>query len=79
MRVDRIVKQYRAVGDYREKEKVYTEIFNDYSVADISVTDFAVLLESEWKIKYTPEKIGKSEIKQKEENSRILRSKIAEL
>lgn len=79
MRVDRIVKQYRAVGDYREKEKVYTEIFNDYSVADISVTDFTVLLESEWKIKYTPEKIGKSEIKQKEENSRILRSKIAEL
>ena len=77
MRVERILEQYEAVSDYREREKVHIRILEDYSVADISLSDFAVLLEANWKVKFTPEKVGNSEIRKREENSRILRNKIA--
>ena len=77
MRVERILEQYEAVSDYREREKVHIRILEDYSVADISLSDFAVLLEANWKVKFTPEKVGNSEIRKKEENSRLLRNKIA--
>lgn len=79
MRVDRVVKQYKPVLDYREKENVYKQIIKDYSVVNISASDFAVLMELKWNTKYIPGKIGKSEFIQKEENSRILREKTAEL
>ena len=77
MRVERILKQYETVSDYREKEKVHIRILEDYSVADITLSDFAVLLETDWKVKYTPKKVGNSEIRIREENSKILRNKIA--
>ena len=77
MRVERILKQYETVSDYREKEKVHIRILEDYSVADITLSDFAVLLETNWKIKYTPKKVGNSEMRIREENSKILRNKIA--
>lgn len=79
MRVDRIVEQYKSVLNNEDKEKVYTAIMNDYSAADISAADFAVLLESTWEIPYTPKKAGNQQIHQKEEHSRILREKIARL
>jgi hypothetical protein len=77
MRVERILEQYETVSDYREKEKVHIRILEDYSVADITLSDFAVLLETNWKVKYVPKKVGNSEIRIREENSKILRNKIA--
>ena len=77
MRVERILKQYEAVSDYREKEKVHNRILEDYSAADITLSDFAVLLETNWKVKYAPKKVGNSEIRIREENSKNLREKIA--
>ena len=77
MRVERILKQYETVADYREIEKVHSRILEDYSVADITLSDFAVLLETNWRVKYTPKKVGNSEIRVREENSKILRNKIA--
>ena len=77
MRVERILEQYEAVSDYREIEKVHIRILEDYSVADITSSDFAVLLESNWETKFTPKKVGNSEICIREENSKILRNKIA--
>ena len=79
MRVDRIVERYKSIINNDENEKVYTAILNDYSVIDLSVADFAVLLEANWKIRYTPKKAGNLQIQQKEENSRVLREKIARL
>lgn len=79
MRIDRVLKQYQPVLDYREKENIYQQIVKDYSVMNISVSDFAVLMDLKWNIKYEPEKIGKSELTQKEENSKILREKTAKL
>ena len=76
MRVERILEQYETVSDYREKEKVHIRILEDYSVADITLSDFAVLLETNWKVKYVPKKVGNSEIRIREENSKILRNKI---
>ena len=79
MRVDRVLKRYTPVLDYKEKENVYKQIINDYSVVNISASDFAVLMDVESGMKYVPKKIGKQELKQKEENSKILREKTAEL
>lgn len=78
MRVDRIVEQYRAALSNQGREDVYHTILHDHSVTDISVADFAVLLEANWKVRYTPAKIGHSQMQQKEENSRVLREKIAD-
>ena len=77
MRVERILEQYETVSDYREKEKVHIRILEDYSAADITLSDFAILLETNWKVKYVPKKVGNSEIRIREENSKILRNKIA--
>lgn len=78
MRVDRIAEQYRAALSGQGKENVYNTILNEYSVTDISVADFAVLLESNWNVRYTPAKVGHSQLMQKAENSRVLREKIAD-
>ena len=57
MRVDRVLKQYKPVLDYKEKENVYKQIIKDYSAVSISASDFAVLMDVKWNTKYVPEKI----------------------
>lgn len=79
MRIDRVLKQYTPVLNYQEKEKVYQQIMNDYSVMNVSVSDFSVLMDVKWNVKYIPKKIGTLELAQKEENSKHLREKTAEL
>ena len=51
MRLDRVLKQYKPVLDYREKETVYKQIINDYSVVTISASDFTALMELKWNVK----------------------------
>ena len=75
MRVERILEQYETVSDYREIEKVHIRILEDYSVADIKSSDFAVLLESNWETKFTPKKVGNSEICIREECFYLMKKK----
>ncbi|MDD6207617.1 MAG: hypothetical protein PUB10_03740 [Clostridiales bacterium] len=79
MRVDRVVQMHEKISDYRQKDKVYHEILDEYSVADTTAEDLITSLEVKWGLQYTPEKLGNSEIRQKAECSDRFRKKVADM